>query len=402
MLKERFYKNKIIYFFFVSILFLGFPFISILFQIFFILISNSRNKYFFYIIIFFISTYLGLINITKVPEVDLKNYYDWFQLAGNLSLKEFVLFNQKGPIFNLLTYFLFYLFRGNNNLYIFTLTFFTYFLLLIAVYKFYKYTNSYGFIIVLALVVVGFFPQLFTLSGNIIRQILAGSLLFLFIIYRLFYNRNIWILLILSIFIHLSVLLFIPFIFLNGVIKKFNIKKVILLPAIILFIFLIYKPIISFFVNKINNPIIDSVFQRLLRYYPSLYNTPALSGIILVILLLIIIIYQAYYRNIINLELIDKYRHFTMLYIAFCLVFFFTFNITEISHRIVFYAYYFFPFVFPFLIIRKNNTFNIILASFLIFCFLVYFIVKIDNSVWTYAPSERIFGDLMLYIFFNY
>ena len=406
MQKIRIIKNEKYYFIFTIILFLFLPFFSILFQLFFISVFNLNRKYFIRLLIITISLYIGLINATKLPETDLEVYLSWYQTAGELPLGQFLFKTSKAePLFDVLTYILNFLFRGSEFLYILFLTFIIYNFFLRAVYKFYNYYKSEGYIIVLAIVLASFLPQLFSVSSNIIRQLLASSLIFYFLINRIFYKKNYWIILVISIFTHTSVSFLLPFVFIDLFVKSFKLKKMLgfLILAIPITSLLInfYKSIFNFLINFVEFPFLAYAFLRILK--PSrdiLYEPPGVKVVILVLLLLMFILYHVI-LNIKGVIVSKPYVYFSIVYLGFVVVFFATFNLTEISHRLLYYTYYFIPFIFPALIVKKNTILNRLVSSGVILFVLMYFIIKLDTSVWTYAPKIHLFGDLLLYHFYQ-
>jgi len=399
-------KNGEYFFLFSIIIFLFSPFFSMLFQIFFIYVFNVNKKHYFTALIITISLFLGLINATKFPETDLNLYLHWYERAGNLSLPQFLLRTEKTePLFDVFSYFLYYLFGGSRILYITCLSFIIYYFFLSAIYKLYSYYKSDSHVIILAIVLGGLFPQLFSVSANIIRQLLAASLIFYFIVNRIFYNKNYWIIFIISIFIHSSVLFLVPFVFIDVFIKSFKFKNIlrffILTAPITSLLINFYNNIFGFIIHLVNNPFLAYAFLRILRPRRNvLYDPPELTVVILVSVLLVFVVYYVI-LNRKGKNISNSYRHFSLVYLGFVLVFFATFNVTEISHRMLYFAYYFMPFIFPFLVIKKKRSSNKLISGSIIIFIVFYFMIKLNTSVWIYASNIHIYGDLLLYQFYG-
>lgn len=162
------------------------PFFSILLFALVIALENKVNSKTFKIFIFLISTFLGLINSTKIPESDLLSYINLFKDIPNYSFFEYIFLKGKEPIYFSLNYLLYYLTNGNTNIYLILSTIISYSFFLLALFKFHKHINSSNSLIVFSILTAAFLPQLFSLSAHLNRQFLATSIFLYALILQLF------------------------------------------------------------------------------------------------------------------------------------------------------------------------------------------------------------------------
>lgn len=126
----------------------------------------------------------------------------------------------KEPVFFIFTYLMYYLTNGNVAIYLIISTVLAYTFFFTAIYKFFMiYTNNNS-IIVFAILLAAFFPQLFSLSAHLNRQFIAASILLYALVMKLFYNKNIWLFQLIAILTHSTTLLFVPLLYFKPLQKK--------------------------------------------------------------------------------------------------------------------------------------------------------------------------------------
>ena len=91
-----------------------------------------------------------------------------------------------------------------------TIAYFFYFLSIFKINK--KLTRNYSNQLFVFLLAALFFT-LFSLSAHLMRQFIATSILLYFLVNKLFYNRNYWMLFVAAVLCHTSVIFFLPFLF---------------------------------------------------------------------------------------------------------------------------------------------------------------------------------------------
>ena len=393
-------NNQILYAIFIVIVFLLSPFLSILLQsIFLIRLQDTKNIYKYFLIIS-ISIFLGLVNTTISRESDIVEYLIWFNNAKDLSFHDYILTNKEAG-FSSVIYLMYYVFFGSEDLFIFSITFFIYIFLLTSIIKFYSHYKIDNNLIVIAIFIAAFMPQFFAVSLNIIRQLLASSILFYFLIMYLFYNKIKYHLLLLAILIHSSVLIFLPALLLNKLLSNISLKKMIflVLPTLI-FISMFYVDILLLITRFFNFEYLIYTIAKITSFHSN-YLPPDITIIGIISFLAFIILLRVYtLPSIFSINNVE-YKQFSLFFIVFLFFFITTFELTEISHRLIFYAYYFIPFIIPILIFKNKSKSNLFYSLGTIIFMSTYFIYKLENSIYDYESTEQIFTVFIPTLFLN-
>lgn len=129
----------------------------------------------------FCSMYLGLVNVTKFPESDLEVYFQSFLDARDYSLPEYLLYNAREPLYYISLYYFAHLPGVDTRSYVFLSTAVPYALFLGAVLRTCNLLRIEPKNVLALLIVLAFFPQLFSLSAHLMRQFLASALMMLFL-----------------------------------------------------------------------------------------------------------------------------------------------------------------------------------------------------------------------------
>ena len=187
-----------------------------------IIINKVSLSFSFKLLFLFISTYLALIVTTKSQESDLLHYADIFFNSKNHSLISYLNFYGKEFIFFMMSYFSYYVFDGNFDLYIILFMLCIYLSIYRGIYS--VYFNKIPFFLLLLLVFyVSSLRGIFFASHHLIRQILAFSIVIYFISTR-YYTKPKYYLLLIAFFVHTSSISFILISLLPKINKLFSIK----------------------------------------------------------------------------------------------------------------------------------------------------------------------------------
>ena len=89
---------------FLFICFLVQPFFTLMFSVIIVLFLNTKSSFHVYVIAILGALYLGLVNLTKIPESDLIYYLDAFNQAKILSLTEYFIVHTREPLYSALVY----------------------------------------------------------------------------------------------------------------------------------------------------------------------------------------------------------------------------------------------------------------------------------------------------------
>ena len=204
-------------------------------------------------VIFILCIILSLINYTKSIDGDLVLYLTQFNMADKYSYFEYLIFSFKDPVYYSFKYFFYNFVNSDFSLFLFSTTFISYWFLLKGVLNFASRFSIKIIDTLLIILLTAFFPQVFSFSAHLIRQFLAISIGF----YALseFYSKNhkkSIFLLLLSILVHSSNLIFVLFFLYEFKVKKL-IFYVIIFSVITGFLFSSKFMFIFNGFNRINN-----------------------------------------------------------------------------------------------------------------------------------------------------
>jgi hypothetical protein len=381
-----------------SIIFIINPLLSVLFLIFIISFFKKNDKIYF-LLFFLMSFFLGLINTTRsIYEGDLVAYSNSFKIASSLDLVSFLKSTFKEPLYYIFMFFTNKISSANFKVFIIvhtTIAYFFYFLSIFKINK--KLTRNYSNQLFVFLLAALFFT-LFSLSAHLMRQFIATSILLYFLVNKLFYNRNYWMLFVAAVLCHTSVIFFLPFLFsktLGEKVKLKNLAKSIFQIASILIVFvfinLYFLDGVGPFSQISNRVLTDDSFDD--------GNSTALISIILTIILLILSIITIYF----NKRNYDGWIYFNHLIIFSSILVLSTINSYPlISYRYCFYLYFFFPIVFGHFFRKRNsNIILTIIRPILVISIILFFGYKIDNSVFSYMPLSDIVKNPAIFYFFD-
>lgn len=157
--------------------------------------------------------WLGMLNITKVPEGDQEMYVWMFERAAKLNPLEGI-FNyaggvEKEPVYGLYNYLCYWLFGGSKHIFFMLSTFIQYYLLFSAVNRVFTRARQGVSAVVCGVMVLSFFPQVFTLSIHLMRQSMAFAIVLYAVSLKTEDGRDHWVPLICAMFIHSAAALFV-------------------------------------------------------------------------------------------------------------------------------------------------------------------------------------------------
>lgn len=384
--------------FFSALLFIFSPIISILF----LYITSTRTrtrtknaKNHLSILVFFLSFYLGLLNSTKEPISDLKNYISIFILHKDLSFLDIFsnnLFNFE-PLFLIFTYVLSQISLSHESVFIFTTTFVGYYFIGISIIIICEKENLKPKDASILIIIFFLLPPLFNISAHLIRQFIASSIILLFIALFLKTKKRNWSIFIAALTTHSSTLIF-SLLFLPKNKRYNSILSALLYSSIVLLSFLI---LISLSNHLTNFPVIGRLVNILNRHQSEIYEAGINFNtlpLFLSISLIAVLIY------ILTTKRLDKSRETITLSILVISLIFITFTSIEttkdIAGRIFFFTYFTMIPAIIFLIKRKPflKSFNPAVAIIM----LIYFFYNLHNGPWTFNNLENtILSPLLMF-----
>jgi hypothetical protein len=155
------------------------------------------------------ATTVGLLNSRKLQESDLKDYVEWFNMVGDMTLPMYLFVKGNDYIYFAFNYFFYHYISSNPINFIFGITFISYLLIFATGYIiFHHRQDSRIKMIILCIMLMS--PLLFINSGHLVRQLLAASVVTLSVYTRTTHPIKILLIVVASL-IHSSALIFLVF-----------------------------------------------------------------------------------------------------------------------------------------------------------------------------------------------
>ncbi len=385
----KFSLNIIITKLLIGFIFIMNPLIGISTEIY----NSFKRKKVSSLLVVLISVFLGLINTTKKYESDLLTYFNEFQLAADLSFFEYLSSLGKDSFFYGAMYFFHWV--ASFELFVFFFTFFSYYFLLKAVRLFYEKiaNNTDAFFAVLFAVL---FFEIFSLSAHLVRQFLAFSILLYYLVNKVILGKNKWSYLIAAIFIHTTMVFFLPLVFVPITRKKINIKRGVVIVIILAIVLRTYQDIAIWFLERAEfNNVFTYLLVRLSK--KTISDGIDVPQILLVfntiVLLLALLLNYGFKRK-------ELYHFNNCIIFVVLLVLLTAESHPLLSYRYGYLAYTFSAFLVPIFIGKRfiGGMASIVIKSLALLVLLTNFIIKFDNGTWKYAPID----DLVYKSAFNY
>jgi hypothetical protein len=245
-------------------------------------------------------------------------------------------------------------------------------------------------VVVFAVIIAGFTPQIFSLSAHLVRQFLAASILMYFMVEKLFYGKTRVLVLVSAIFIHSTVIFFVPLVFFGYLRNKFKPKTIIVVASGIILLISLFNSIIEFILNKFGVSFLTYALDRAERgttkaLEPLSNMSFVFIGAMIIISIIVIYRNKKQSKDAPTRELV----HFVNIFFLLSLFILANVRQVELSVRYFFYVYFFFPFILPLMLTRQNKL-TILFQSFFLIFILGYFIYKLEYGVWKYAPLSTL------------
>jgi len=350
----------------------------------------KRNNVTDQLFIITLSSILGILNTTKIPESDLIMYIDEFTMATQYSLLGYLSTHIKEPLFWIITYSIAYITNANTNIYIFFLTTLSYIFILNAVKKFYdniniKIDNSF-FIFIMFITIST--PWLFGYSAHLIRQFLSFSIILFVLVNKVFYNKNSFILFLSSVLIHTSSILFFPLLYIKVLRSKISFKHIFIILIIYsTFIFLLV-PLSQKIINIYGVNYYTYLLIRLSNYADLrlIHHSIFPRAFVIINLISLIILYKIHISDI---KPSNYPHHFiNILFISF--MFLLLFYNTDYFHRYIIFYFFTWPLIIPQFLIRTSYL-NISARFLMLMISYTYLVYQINNGTWNYKNMQSVF-----------
>ncbi len=294
--------------------------------------------------------YLALVNVTKLPESDLATYLEAFEDARHLYLTTFLTINVREPLYYVLLYGLANLLGVDGRVYVFLSTLIPYLVFGTAVLRLCTALRLERRAELSLLVFLLFFPQLFSLSAHLFRQMLAASLVMLFLTDQAVTGRRRWGIGLLGMLVHYSSM---PFLLLSlfQPLKRYSRVLSVLFHALTLV--LVYALAVQVAPLFLDVPVLGMVFQRLVNGEGAQLDPLTLPVLGSAVLYLAVALFSLARMSGPNLGTQD----WTVMLctVTVCVVVLMTSvepTLSEIALRYYFYLYFLIGLVLPFLMVR--------------------------------------------------
>ena len=355
--------------------------------------------------------YAGLFN--HVPE---KGFYSTvFEAWGG---------DGKEPIYNFITWILYYLCGGSLRLFFFTISMMIYMFHFMATYKLFKKIDASKGALICGVLVLTFFTQYFVMTLHIVRQMLAAAVAIYAIVYRATEGKYNWWLLIAAPLIHTSAFFLVIPSLIPWLYSWMNLKKI----AIVLACFIpviVFSTVIGSRLGGSNISAVSYVGQRLADEGAT-DGIKADIGIMLMVFIplgisAIFLIFrywnnmrkQAYLEyeeetgggseyieieeenNVANEKSILPIAYLAILTMIFVL----SFSKTPIiQYRFFYYSYSFIPLLIP-LLFKDRTKISTIYQTCISLFFIIRFFMIHNNSDFTYATAINLIAQPITYYF---
>jgi len=372
------------------------PLLGVLISAVIILSGWSITKKQYYILFCLLALYLGLINSTKLVQNDLINYVSYFKEVPQHHFLRYIFVTRKEPIFFIYNYLCYYLTGGSIKLYLIITTFISYIFLFVAIYKYYNTIRNKPEIIIFAILIIAFFPQLFSLSAQVIRQFMAASIMVYAMVLKLINNKKVGIYILLAIFIHSTTLFFVPLIYFNALKKRISPKLIIIVLLAALTFFSVLPLIINKVIDLLGSNFITYALIRV-KEGSTFYLKP-LSLVVWLTLFFLMGISICHQFNSKNFIYKTGQIHFLNIFLLLGIFILANYRVLEISKRFFFFVYFFFPFIFPLFFLSLKMEIKM-LRFLLIIGFLFFFVYRLEFGTWHYAPLLKLlFGNVFSFL----
>lgn len=153
-----------------------------------------------------LALYLGCLSVTKERLGDFLEYSRLFQEVPRYNFFSYILLFGKEPVYYGYTYLAYYLFFGNWNLFVFSITTANYLFLSYGLLKIAEHLHTSINNVIVSLFFMAFFFQEFAAIGNMMRQGLAQSITLAFLVRWYWGRKRSWWLALCAVGIHTSCL----------------------------------------------------------------------------------------------------------------------------------------------------------------------------------------------------
>jgi len=367
------------------------------------------------------SVFLGLLNTTKEMDSDIEQYYHIFIDAGNYGLAGYLAYYGQEPFYYFISWISFHIFGGNWKLFITVLTCAEYLLLCSTIGVFANKFRLGGRETLTALIFMFLYFQLFSISSQLIRQMLAASMALKFLADFHLKGKKRWWLGILAMMTHTTI---IP-VAVIGILPmnkgRFKVRNLFILLTSLLALAVLFIKVVPVIAERFPLPVVSMVSYFNSRLDDSLllddfgragkFNAASIVFLIILSVCISVIIFRQYFRiSLVRMDSGKGMKYFLKksrvkheclmhranfpLYLSLLLIFFVTacsfMESYYLAQRFFFYLYPLSAVILlqliPGSIFLKKDMFKLLLIAGII----VYFFAYLSTGVFKYEPIPEI------------
>lgn len=346
-----------------------------------------------------LALYLGCLAVTKERLGDFLEYSRLFHEVPKYNLFSYIMLFGKEPVYYGYTYLAYYLFLGNWNLFVISITVANYLLLSYGVLKIAGYLHASINNTIVALFFMAFFFQEFAAIGNMFRQGLAQSVTLAFLVRWYLVGKRSWWLALCAVGIHTSSLPILAVGLLPVIQRKMEwrtlakLSVMVVLAAVFFFFvggYLAHLPFIGYIFARATD------YERLLATDSWQTEVGLQSSMIVLLLLLggmIVFLYRKLESSVlfvfINLNLL------LLLMMIVC-------HIGEMYYLLMRYFFYIYAFqnVLFLIFLHENRFFQKTVPQLSVVVLMIsYFYYKFSHNIFSYIPVlEALVYPLPVYL----
>ena len=362
-------------------------------------IADSKNN--LYVFFFILASWLGFINMTKVPAIDQVAYLGLYLRADKIGFYNSLFNGVNGGgtefVYGLYTWISHYLWFGNGAMFFYVTTVIIYMLHFVSAYKVFEKLDYPKSSLICGVLAFSFFSQYFNLTNHLVRQMLAAAIVIYGICDRWYGGKRWYFWLILSCLVHTSAGILAAIGFVPSIYHKMTNRQLFINLAIFVVVVVVvtsYSSILSG-VN-IGVGTIDRGFSRISTSDKGDGMTVSIYIILMVVAPLIYGAYKGIKR-----ESDPDSAIYPMGYMAIAMSLFILSLSAKplLQYRFFYYTYSFIPFVLP-LVVSQYSINRKWVDQIIPLFFIIRFILLHEHQAWQYAPwSELLITPFIYYLF---
>jgi len=332
-----------------------------------------------------LSSSMGLINTTKELATDLQMYNLYYEKVSQYGFLEYVSGINKEPLFLAVGYIMKKYINLSWEVYVYVLTSVGYFVAQMAVFRYYGWNRKKYLQVIFGIGLIVFMPQVFAMSGHLLRQFLATGVL-IYALVEYFQCKKInWFLFVIAGFIHVSSLLGLFLIMMFEVMKLYN-KKIGIIKYFEVMLWMVFFAGVGYIlfsfvpVLKIDYLIVKAVGISDVGFY-----RPDSIGLVSYLYIMA----MAFSMLMVKKHLTDSYDGLIMVIFSYIVLLIAVTPVPQLQVRLNYYSYFFMPLVLP--VFLKETFYNYAYIYLSVFMLLfIYFNYSIVYGDWKYLSLLKL------------